>query len=542
MIAKRFIHQTVLALLAALGAVCLGNGIVHVQGFTSLGTLLQVFSPFLITVLLLSLYTAFAFIPLHSLGAGGTPFSMKVFSLGMALAISWLIFWLSSTTGFTLSFLVTCSCIGLLLALVFLLGRTPLHGFYISLLLIPMFTQMSSELPQSLFHHIPLGPVIVTPAILLVVFSALVVGLTQPIAWDSVPFEPLFFFAVGSYLFLGLASCFRSPDLWPNLNQWLLDGLYPLLGLFIVLQTVQDERSWKQCFEGIMFCAAELALLGWYFFVRPNPGDVDVRNFYGANLSVSLPSANLAQLLVLFLPAVWVAASQFSGKRKVLFTGVGALFLASIALSYSRSAQMGMLLSLLLLLKFRRLRLWILALAGALLLFSWILPTQFKQYGMTRFSGPQSHSLWMDNDLLWRAEAWRGSFQLLKDHPWGVGIGQWARFAPGYTLPRVVKFTEGNQSIFISSPHNLFLNFAIETGWIGLACLLLLFGCLLWSALRPVARPEWAALQYGAFAGLVAFLVSGFFAANFFSYRLNIVSGLLFWSFAGLIVSKERFV
>ncbi len=504
----------------------------------SMGTLLRIYIPFLILGAILFAYSGLVLSPAGQWPTSGrTPWAIKCLSVGVALLMGTLIVGLSASTGLTLILFGFSSGIGFCAAAALLwVGPTPFYGFYASLLLIPLLNWLSSEFPRTLWREMFVGPFSLTPVMLLVGIAALAASLRGSGAREALRRAPLLGTIVLTFLASGLLAAFRAPDLWKGLQQWFLDGLFPFLGLFIVLQTVDSPLRWRQCLEGLILCGAGVALLGGYLFFRATPGAADIRQLYGANLSVNLPSANLAQILLLLLPVTFVLAAQASGKRQGVFAGITALFLSTILFSYSRSSAIAMLISLALLVFLPRARRGLLLLVSIVLLFAVAKPGAFKDYVLTRLAETQDKSVTKDYDVIWRMEAWHGSLQLLKEHPWGVGLGQWSRYAPSYTPSRQTKFSEGAQTVYIASPHNLFFNFGIEAGWLGLGALFLLFAGLLLLVLKRVPWPEGDDLRYGAFAGVIAYFMSAFLGANLFAYKLNILPGLLFWSFVGLFL------
>lgn len=540
---KAFFRQSCFVLLTAGCAIQLGQSVVRTPGWMSVGTGLRVYLPFLVMA---GMIFAYSHLVLNPAGrwpaASATPWLMKGLSLAAALLMSAAIVSYSASAGLTLLLFGFFSAIACAAVSVYLwAGPTVFYGFYASLLLLPLLNWLSSEFPQTPWREMVWGAFSVTPVILLVMIAALAASVRGRGALETLREAGALRIAAILFLISGALAVFQAPDLSKAIQQWFIDGFLPFLGLWIVLQTVHNAAHADQCLDAILFCAAGVALLGGYLFFRGTPGAADIRQLYGANLSVNLPSANLAQCVLLLLPVSCVRALQSSGKRRVLFISLAVLFFATILFSYSRSSTLAMGVSLLLLAKLPEVRRGLLICAAAMLLFALVRPTAFQTYVLTRLTETQDKSVLSDNDVVWRMEAWRGSLQLLKEHPWGVGLGQWSRYAPAYTPSRKTKFSEGGQTVFIASPHNILFNFGIEAGWLGLGSLVFLFASVIVLTLRPLAPPLLADLHYAGFAGATAYILSALVGANLFAYKLNILPGLLFWSFIGWLLSSRRY-
>lgn len=75
-----------------------------------------------------------------------------------------------------------------------------------------------------------------------------------------------------------------------------------------------------------------------------------------------------------------------------------------------------------------------------------------------------------DRSAMMRIEAWRGGLQMLGDHPFGVGPGNFNQYIGNYS-PSIVGL----------SPHSLYIQVSAELGYIGLAILLAILSNALWT-------------------------------------------------------------
>jgi O-antigen ligase len=100
--------------------------------------------------------------------------------------------------------------------------------------------------------------------------------------------------------------------------------------------------------------------------------------------------------------------------------------------------------------------------------------------------------------VLERVAHWQAAWRMWTDHPWlGVGIGNYEAIYPQYALPL--------WPVALGHAHNYYLNIAAETGVVGLAAYLVLWGAALVSVWRATQRASgW---RWGAALGVLGVLV-----------------------------------
>ncbi|MCW3011109.1 MAG: O-antigen polymerase [Solirubrobacterales bacterium] len=125
-----------------------------------------------------------------------------------------------------------------------------------------------------------------------------------------------------------------------------------------------------------------------------------------------------------------------------------------------------------------------------------------------------------------RLHLWTIAVQMTGDFPQGTGLGGFVALSGGYarsvgTLDRADLVVE-NPVV----PHNTFLQFAVETGLLGLAVFVAVTGLSLVLTLRAARRfaalgdDRMALLARGALVALLGFLVAAIFVSFPFSYRM----------------------
>ncbi len=209
-------------------------------------------------------------------------------------------------------------------------------------------------------------------------------------------------------------------------------------------------------------------------------------------------------LLILSSLAVAVAVGGGSPRRlRLAAASAAAVSLAALFFSFTRSSWLGAVVSTTVILAILR-RKWLVPFAAALALFVILLPGPYRD---------RVESIWNLRHMtnVHRLQLLQGGIAIVRDHP-VIGVGT-KDLAEEYrrTMPPDAVQVFGHM-------HNIFLQIAVQMGFIGLAA----FCWLLVSFFRLIARnlkldlppPEraWAAGSIGALAG---FVVNGLFEWNF---------------------------
>ena len=124
-----------------------------------------------------------------------------------------------------------------------------------------------------------------------------------------------------------------------------------------------------------------------------------------------------------------------------------------------------------------------------------------------------------------RIELWKATIQMLREHPiFGAGLSGFAdRIAPFWNATHPERFID---------PHNIVLNFWVETGVLGVIAmawiLVLAFQTAWWGSRGP--DRNWRAIEIGILLALVAVVVHGLVDVPYFKNDLS----LQFWTLLGL--------
>jgi O-antigen ligase len=239
-----------------------------------------------------------------------------------------------------------------------------------------------------------------------------------------------------------------------------------------------------------------------------------------------------ANALALFLgPLIALAASLFlHGTGRALRVGSGVFLLVavpSMILSFSRGGYLAMAAVAVGLALSHRRRLWLLAGTIAVGVMVAIIPpifhrisVEFQNVGGTTFFGRAG-----------RLELWSATLRMLGHYPiFGAGLSGFAdRIAPYWNANHPERFID---------PHNIVLNFWVETGLLGLVA----FAWLLVVAFRAswrgwkTAEEGWRPIFVGVLLALVAIVVHGLVDVPYFKNDLSVE----FWALIGLVAAGQR--
>lgn len=136
----------------------------------------------------------------------------------------------------------------------------------------------------------------------------------------------------------------------------------------------------------------------------------------------------------------------------------------------------------------------------------------FRERMLTILSSPEER----DKSAASRLEIWAASWEMFKEYPMGVGIGQFEQKISAYLAPGVKSNPDA---------HNTYVLCAGETGFLGLAAFLLTLGAG-WYTLAKLSRRVKAKLPnpdqlelmiYASRLSLIVYMVGGIFTSRFYT-------------------------
>jgi len=211
------------------------------------------------------------------------------------------------------------------------------------------------------------------------------------------------------------------------------------------------------------------------------------------------------QMLLLTCTASGVALSVRDRRWRLAAGAVAVLGVIALAATLTRSAWIGLVVALAVILAFTRPRALILLGVGVVLVVAFA-PGEIR---LRILSIVNPAHPWNQQRLL----MWQAGLHMFRDHPWtGVGLNDLHAIYAQYRLPGA---TEPAGHL-----HNTFVQIAATMGVVGLAAFAWLYGALVTSTasgLRSALRAGGlgAGLRLGVTAALAGFLAAGLFEWNF---------------------------
>jgi O-antigen ligase len=253
-------------------------------------------------------------------------------------------------------------------------------------------------------------------------------------------------------------------------------------------------------------------------------------NLAGAPPVLVYQTPNALALFVIPLIAVGAAIAAYSRDSRERWASVVFLLIAvpGTLLTFSRGGYVALLVIGVLLALTHRSRIWLVpALAIIAVAFSRIPAVASRIAHQLNPTDP-------NNSLDQRVRLWKSTLALLHDHPvFGTGLSSFGQAINPYR--GISGYTD--ELIY---PHNIVLNFWVETGLLGLAAFAWLFIAatrMAWTGWRA-AQPQWNPFQLGLLLALAGILVHGLVDVPYFKNDL----ALEFWVLLALSWSGRRWL
>jgi putative inorganic carbon (HCO3(-)) transporter len=370
----------------------------------------------------------------------------------------------------------------------------PLAGLLTALFLGLLWAWLRSEVPA-------VPALIALPVLALTIGAWLMRGAAR---WDIRLATPPLFFALAAFVAAASLSLWDAVELTvyglPELAKWLT----VLVLFWLVIDTVDDRRvPWLV--GGLLSIGVFQSIVGlWQFGLRgsgPEHFAIVKERLYRAYGTFEQPNPYAGFLGLTFALGVGILADwalRYLRDREltlkpwvtVLLTIATLLMGAALAASWSRGAWLGMGVGALVIVAALPRRAWLgvtlvaLVLLGTLTLYSLgLLPapvagrlTDFTQYA--RFEDVRGVGI---NDanyaVIERLAHWQVALEMWRANFWtGVGFGD---YEPAYPDFQLINWPNP-----LGHAHNYYLNVAAETGVVGLAAYILLWGMVFWRTWR----------------------------------------------------------
>ncbi len=251
------------------------------------------------------------------------------------------------------------------------------------------------------------------------------------------------------------------------------EGFLAAVGVTVLLPMLHAARhAGERLLLAMQLGAVPVSLLGiWQYWFADLPllwTDTERFADIGSRVTSVFSNPNiLAIYLLLVLPAGLWRCFRSVGKRRAFALFSSAVTLLCLVLTWSRGAWLGAIaeIGLTLALASRESRACLVLSPAPLAAVLPCLPNSiYSRFGAIFTLGESS--------VRYRCYTWKGVLRLLREHPFGIGVGEEAFLSvyPAYAV-------SGTERVMHA--HNVFLQVAVEIGIPGLLCFLLLLGGVL---------------------------------------------------------------
>ncbi len=143
-----------------------------------------------------------------------------------------------------------------------------------------------------------------------------------------------------------------------------------------------------------------------------------------------------------------------------------------------------------------------------------------------------------DDSIRFRLETWSRAPQIVKEHPFGLGLANLEIYFPLYYTPYLINMTLHNNTRVVRS-HNDYIQTLVDLGIEGFLILLWIIAAIImifWTLVKKITEWDDFWLFWSISTGIV-----GFLTVMFFSFPLQEpTASLYFWSFLGLLEVMHR--
>lgn len=397
------------------------------------------------------------------------------------------------------------------------------------------FAFMMKYLSLSVFLTVAFSPILPTMVLVGLSFLCAFVFVVHVIKDKNFTFSKspvnvaVVFFVIA--LLWGVVNSYAQAS---SLKQVLVHGSF-ILFYFVLTNVIRTKKQWLALIKVFMLSAFVVAGYGIFqnfFGVSSTDSWIDEDMFTDIKVRVYSFFDNpnvLGEFLVLTIPvAMALAWTKIKEEHRVIFAVFLICMVACMIFTWSRGAWLGMLIALALYLVIADKR-WVVVGTLGILLIPIVLYLTGNMAIIERFTSIGNTA---DTSTAYRVSIWQASVNMIGDF-WlsGIGIGSdaYTTIYPSYALPGAK---------FALHSHNLYLQFAVETGIIGIASLFaVLLGfirtVLASSVVKKIKTSDTAKIMVALGVGFLGFLFQGLTDYVWYNYKIL----MIFWIIIALGVS-----
>lgn len=412
------------------------------------------------------------------------------------------------------------------------------EAFIMILGVIIAFAFLMKYLSLGVFLTVAFSPVLPTMVLVGLSFLCAAVFLIHAIAnkdftFSKNPFNvAVVFFVIA--LIWGVINSFAQSS---SLKQVMVHGSF-ILFYFVLINVIRAKKQWLALIKVFVFSAFVVALYGVaqnFLGVSSTESWIDEDMFKDIQVRVYSFFNNpnvLGEFLVLTIPlTVAILWNRIKESQKIAFAIILMCMLACMIFTWSRGAWLGMLIAIALFLVIADKR-WMFAGILAVLLIPIALYVTGNAAIIERFISIGNTA---DTSTAYRVSIWQASINMISDF-WvgGIGIGSdaYTTIYPSYALPG---------ARFALHSHNLYLQFWVETGIMGIVSLLavllgFLKSVLSTSVVRKIKTSDMAKILVALGTGFIGFMFQGLTDYVWYNYKIL----MIFWIVIAIGVSGAK--
>ena len=299
-----------------------------------------------------------------------------------------------------------------------------------------------------------------------------------------------------------------------------------MLLYLLVRAYLTKGRDIKKAILLTLLVSIVVSAIGIYQYYFTNM-DAAAQGWVDTNIYKDIPSRVFSTLFnpnvlgsyLIFIIATALGCLDYAnGRRGAVLGLVITIGTTCLLFTYSRGAWLGLAVSVILFLYWRKEKKYLLGIPiglSALLYFD--LPQLWSRINPL--------TLQHDSSTAYRLEIWQTSLRIFQDNPfWGTGMG---------TVWYDIASYNNNIYTFIAHAHNLYLQLAVEAGFFGLITFLILVGAVMlmnYDVYKHSRSRRHRGIALGLLVGFTGIMVQGFVDAAIIAPQF----GMLFWIYSGI--------
>ncbi len=307
------------------------------------------------------------------------------------------------------------------------------------------------------------------------------------------------------------------------------------IGLFVSGQMVlyllvraylTDGRDIKKAIHLTLLVSIIVSSIGIYQYYFTDM-DAVAQGWVDGNIYKDIPARVFSTLFnpnvlgsyLIFIIATALGCLDYANRQRGIILGLVIAFgITCLLFTYSRGAWLGLAVSVILFLCWRKDKKYLLGILAGLVALLFL----DLQHLWSRIN---PLVLQYDSSTAYRLEIWQTSLKIFQDNPfWGTGMGTVWYYIPQYS---------NSIATFIAHSHNLYLQLAVEGGFFGLISFLILVGAIMlmnYDVYRNSRSRRHGGIALGLLVGFTGIMVQGFVDAAIIAPQF----GMLFWIYSGI--------